>query len=220
MTADPPPPPPPQTSALQDYLVTHTTASSPHPAHLQHLSLQICHNLRHQHQWTALTIHHYAPTTTTAPDQGQAGGKRKRTPLSRPLISGLPPQRLYVHPDEQIALLQAAKAKASASELGLVGVAAAITPAAEREWVLPTHLNEKWSLQRFGQLFDRIETVPPDVGLDSDVEDEVMVGGVRGQEGMGNLWRTKKRVLLATLHDDSTVMYYIVHDGIVKPRQN
>ena len=29
-----------------------------------------------------------------------------------------------------------------------------------------------------------------------------------------------KRLLLATLDDDSTVVYYIVHDGIVKPRQN
>jgi len=27
-------------------------------------------------------------------------------------------------------------------------------------------------------------------------------------------------VLLATLHDDSTVVYYVMHDGIVKPRQN
>jgi len=26
--------------------------------------------------------------------------------------------------------------------------------------------------------------------------------------------------LLATLTDDSTVVYYIMHDGIVKPRQN
>jgi tRNA-splicing endonuclease subunit Sen15 len=35
-----------------------------------------------------------------------------------------------------------------------------------------------------------------------------------------NEWRTTKRLLLATLDDDSTVVYYIVHDGIVKPRQN
>jgi tRNA-splicing endonuclease subunit Sen15 len=35
-----------------------------------------------------------------------------------------------------------------------------------------------------------------------------------------NEWRKTKRILLATLDDDSTVVYYIVHDGIVKPRQN
>lgn len=35
-----------------------------------------------------------------------------------------------------------------------------------------------------------------------------------------NPWRKTKRVLLATLDDDSTVVYYIVHNGIVKPRQN
>ena len=40
---------------------------------------------------------------------------------------------------------------------------------------------------------------------------------------VGKNWRgdeRQKRVLLATLHDDSTVVYYIMHDGIVKPRQN
>lgn len=33
-------------------------------------------------------------------------------------------------------------------------------------------------------------------------------------------WDTTKRVLLATVEEDSTVVYYVVHDGIVKPRQN
>ena len=36
-------------------------------------------------------------------------------------------------------------------------------------------------------------------------------------------WRGRhrqKRILLAVLHEDSTVVYYIMHDGIVKPRQN
>ncbi len=78
----------------------------------------------------------------------------------------------------------------------------------EREWVLPTHLREKWSLRRFAEVFDAIEEEPP--------EDD------RGQmwEEVKGKRRGGKRVLLATLGDDSTVVYYIVHDGIVKPRQN
>ena len=38
----------------------------------------------------------------------------------------------------------------------------------------------------------------------------------------GSKWSGKeiKRVLLAAVDDDSTVVYYIVHDGLVKPRQN
>ena len=30
----------------------------------------------------------------------------------------------------------------------------------EREWVLPSHLREKWSLKRFGEVFDDISMVP------------------------------------------------------------
>ncbi|KAJ9630820.1 hypothetical protein H2203_001345 [Taxawa tesnikishii (nom. ined.)] len=117
------------------------------------------------------------------------------------MISGLPPQRLYIHPDEQIALLQAQKA-AGGTGMGEVKP--------EREWVLPSHLREKWSLARFGEIFDGIGMVPPE---DAQEDDST-------QSAEKDEWRTTKRVLLATLDDDSTVVYYIVHDGIVKPRQN
>jgi len=85
---------------------------------------------------------------------------------------------------------------------------------AEREWVLPTHLGEKWSLHSFAEVFDAIDTMPP-----ADEEEEVDEDVTR----VGQKWRgqnRQKRLLLATLHDDSTVVYYIMHDGIVKPRQN
>ncbi len=51
---------------------------------------------------------------------------------------------------------------------------------------------------------------------DTDVE------GSRDEE-QWRQWRTSKRgkrVLLATIQDDSTIVYYFIHDGIVKPRQN
>lgn len=88
----------------------------------------------------------------------------------------------------------------------------------EREWVLPSQLREKWSLRRFGDVFDGISVVPPSLdesrdGKDGDEEDD------EGEEEE-NRWRKIKRVVLATVDDDSTVVYYIVHDGIVKPRQN
>lgn len=205
----------PAPSALQTYINSNTTAASPHPAHLQHLTLQICHNLRYQHNWTDLTIHHYAPIASTV--SATDSNKRKRTPLPRPLISGLPPQRLYVHPDEQIALLQAAKKSSSTTETeGATDLTKLVKPEPEREWILPSHLKEKWSLRRFGEVFDQIGFVPPESGADDDLESET----VEEEYGQQNPWRTKKRVVLATLDDDSTVMYYIVHDGIVKPRQN
>jgi len=66
-------------------------------------------------------------------------------------------------------------------------------------------------LRKFATVFDALDTVPP---MDKGTEEE---------NSVGEKWRGKnrqKRLLLATLHDDSTVVYYIMHDGIVKPRQN
>jgi len=128
----------------------------------------------------------------------------------RPLISGLPPVRLYVHPDEQITLLQRQK---DAGKTGMPELRC------EREWVLPSHLREKWSLKRFGEVFDGIGMVPA-TGRGRLLFEEDREGTVEAEEEEVNEWRTTKRLLLATLDDDSTVVYYIVHDGIVKPRQN
>lgn len=108
----------------------------------------------------------------------------------------------------------------------------------EREWVLPSHLREQWSLRRFGEIFDHIEAVPSERigtgdksqtlfgelnGDETELVDEL--DGGDGSAGKGenvNKWRVNmpKRLLLSTVDDDSTVVYYIVHDGIVKPRQN
>jgi len=127
------------------------------------------------------------------------------------MISGLPPQRLYIHPDEQIELLQAQKAA------GKTGMPELST---EREWVLPSHLREKWSLRRFGEVFDRVEVVPGASDGEEIFEDDHQ--DEDDEETKVNKWRTSqpKRLLLATLDDDSTVVYYVIHDGIVKPRQN
>ncbi|KAK0640273.1 putative tRNA-splicing endonuclease subunit tsp-1 [Lasiodiplodia hormozganensis] len=163
------PPPAPQTTA-------HTA-----------LALQIQHNLQHQHQWTALTLHTHSPLPPHAA-------------LPRPLLSGLPPRRLYIHPDEQIELLKEDARRKKKGE-------PAEEPAPEREWVLPSHLREKWSLRRLGEVFDAVGEVPP---LADGAEDA----------GRPNKWRTTKRVMLGILEDDSTVVYYLVHDGPVKPRQN
>ncbi|QSZ35210.1 hypothetical protein DSL72_008077 [Monilinia vaccinii-corymbosi] len=184
----------PPTSALQNLLHKQTRSpltlalSTPHhPAYLNHLATTILQNLQLQHDWTSLTLHTHSPITTL--------------PLPRPLISGLPPRRAYIHPDEQVEILQA---EHDAGE--------PIAQFPEREWVLPTHLEEKWSLARFAEVFDAVGTVPEGEGV-----------GERERNAVGAKWQgenRQKRILLATLHDDSTVVYYIMHDGIVKPRQN
>ena len=89
----------------------------------------------------------------------------------------------------------------------------------EREWVLPTHLKEKWSLRKFAEAFDAISEIPPDgdedIGLDGHRR-----GSTKTPIAQANKRRGGKRVLLATVGEDSSIVYYIVHEGIVKPRQN
>lgn len=165
-----------------------SSCGSNHPPYLHQLAATIVYNLQYQHDWVDLSIH------TTSHLTGM--------PLPRPLISGLPPRRVYVHPDEQVEILKAEHESGNS-----------IDQSAEREWVLPTHLSEAWSLAKFAEVFDAVEIVPPTEPELEDID----------ENEVGQKWRGKnrqKRVLLATLHDDSTVVYYIMHDGIVKPRQN
>lgn len=171
----------PPSSALTSLIASHSPPST-HSPHHYNLALQILHNLQHQHSWTSLHIHTQSAVT--------------KVPLPRPLISGLPPKRIYVHPDQQTEEL---KAGVKDEEVDV-----------EREWVLPTHLAEKWSLRRFAEVFDAVGEEPP--GDERGQNDDARRGKGKRRGG--------KRVLLATLGDDSTVVYYIVHDGIVKPRQN
>ncbi|TVY34610.1 putative tRNA-splicing endonuclease subunit, partial [Lachnellula subtilissima] len=97
---------------------------------------QILHDLQHQHDWTFLTIHKRSTLTDN--------------PLPRPIISGLPPRRAYIHPDEQIEILKAEHES---------GVSIKHEP--EREWVLPSQIQETWSLAKFTAVFDALDTVPP-----------------------------------------------------------
>jgi len=168
---------------------SHTSDASLHPTHLRQLASTILYNLQYQQDWSSLSIQTYSPLTNS--------------PLPRPLVAGLPPRRVYVHPDEQVEIL---KAEHQTGEQ--------VNQAPELEWILPTRLGEHWSLANFAAVFDAISAVPPiEYGHhESELESQV-----------GQQWRganRQKRLLLATLHDDSTVVYYIMHDGIVKPRQN
>lgn len=155
------------------------------PAHIESLTLAVLENLENQQDWTSLKVHRDASKP-------------------RPLISGLPPRRIYVHPDEQIEILKAEKAQGQS-----------IPQPPELEWVMPIHLAEKSSLSAFAAVFDSIEAIPPGTATEGAASDDTAV--------QWRQWRGPKRgkrILLATVHDDSTVVYYLMHDGIVKPRQN
>jgi tRNA-splicing endonuclease subunit Sen15, fungi type len=233
----------PVVSGLQAFITANQLPKgSPHKPDIHRLALHITHNLRFQHEWTDIRLHYHL---RIGPEEHS---------LPRPVISGLPPKRLYVHPDEQIDFLQKQRnaGKAGWPELSK-----------EREWVLPSQLREAWTLRRFGEVFDSLSTVPPTMtsgppfadaeqlrwaaqpdgstpsgsiasvsqspisdrsasASASSRKSSVPVRNSAESQQESNPWRLKnpKRMLLATLDDDSTVVYYIVHDGIVKPRQN
>lgn len=184
----------PPFSVLQRLLLQKSSAlDGCHPAHFENLATTIVYNLQYQHDWHSLEVHSHEPTTGRL--------------LPRPMISGVPPNRAYIHPDEQAELLKAEH---------LSGKPIEVLP--EREWVLPTHIKETLSIAQFAEIFDAIETLPVQsqdaaVSLEEADSDDVVGFKWRGRN-------RQKRLLLATLHDDSTVVYYIMHDGIVKPRQN
>lgn len=204
----------PTISALEEF-IQQSKPSSPaskspvhHPDELRTLALQVAHNLKFQHEWSEIRFHY-------RPSERATGAC-----LPRPLLSGLPPRRLYVHPDEQIEVLRQQREQGKAGWPDL---------ASEREWVLPTHLRESWTLRRFAEVFDALAVVPREgegTGVDFPEGGAATVAShstpAAAGSGEVSTWRKTqpKRLLLSTVEDDSTVVYYIVHDGIVKPRQN
>ncbi|KKZ58461.1 hypothetical protein EMCG_00952 [[Emmonsia] crescens] len=214
-------------------LTTLTTPTSQNP--IASLTTQIFHNLQYQHRWTALRIH---DPYTLSPTQRM------------PLISGLPPQTLYTHPDEQAYMLEH-------------GISIDDVPA-EREWVIPTAQGQVWSLRRLAECFDALPLPDSkhgdgDADADAGTDAGTDMNMDMGKDGDGGASKTKsgevtkekkkkakkqseeeifaeyerrkrgkewggKRALMAMVNrgigGDGTVVYYVVLEGSVKPRQN
>ncbi|EED20112.1 conserved hypothetical protein [Talaromyces stipitatus ATCC 10500] len=196
----------PKPSALTTLISTTSKTKSPDPLHA--LTTQVYHNLQHQHLWTSLRIHNPS-------DYSSLPG------FSVPLISGIPPQRMYTHPDEQLCLLD-------------LGLREEDLPS-ERLWVLPSTQGQTWTLGKLATVFDAL---PPRTGADistgtaeeikenvnKDKEAKLAKYFEKKQEAdKQNKWGGK-RLLLAMVDrlvgGDGTVVYYVVQEGHVKPRQN
>lgn len=193
-------PSPLQSLCADNLQILPADATHPSDLSLHALAIQIQHNLQYQHSWSHLCIHTHSPVTNEL--------------LPRPLISGLPSSRLYVHPDEQIELLKKVDQEKTSNANPKDGskTAQQLLNEPEREWILPTRLSEKWTLHRLHDIFCAISIVPP----------ETQAGNVSepSDSAPSSPWRTTKRVVLATATTDSTVSYYFIHEGAVKPRQN
>ena len=179
------------------------SASANHPTNA--LPLEVLHNLRHQHSWAGLQIHPSQSSTIDSSALHSFDHSDDPDPLPRSiplepvrsppvtLLSGIPPRPVYTHPDFQAHLLAH-----SLIETDIL---------LQREWVLPMKIGQKWTLKRFCAVFDALPARAPLQGSGAHTHQDA------------------KRVLLAMVSHqgkggDGTVVYYIMQEGEVKPRQN
>jgi hypothetical protein len=169
------------------------------------LLLEVLHNLRYQHGWTDLRIHPSPASPMDASALSHLNHADALRPLTHsaiaqplhpppvPVLDGVPPRPIYTHPDFQAHLLTHNLTDADIP--------------AQREWVLPMSIGERWTLKRLCGVFDALPSRTPLQG-----------SGLHSHQDT-------KRVLLAMLSHrgkggDGTIVYYIMQEGPVKPRQN
>jgi hypothetical protein len=137
------------------------------------------------------------------------------------LISGIPPHRIYTHPDEQLFMLERGLRE---DDIEL-----------ERMFVVPTAHGQSWTLRKMAAVFDAL----PEDEEESNAQslDDAKESGNNAEKAAKLTeyyeYRRKarvtkewggKRLLLAmvdrSMGGDGTVVYYVVQEGAVKPRQN
>ena len=197
--------------------LTSLIAASASPSPLSANTIQVLHNLQHQHLWTSLKVHDI-PIPSSNPSATDD------TPSTLFLVSGIPPHHVYIHPDEQLYMLQK----------GLRDEDVEL----ERMFVLPTVHGQSWTLRKLVAVFDSLPDTVEEEALGASVDDGEERAGAENGEKAAKLaayyeYRQKarqtgewgnKRLLLAmvdrNMGGDGTVVYYVVHEGAVKPRQN
>ncbi|KAF7592581.1 hypothetical protein BBP40_012741 [Aspergillus hancockii] len=208
----------PEPSALTTLISSNSASSDSVSAS----TIQILHNLQHQHLWTSLQIHDLKLSSSPAEGSVPISPEDKaNTPY---LISGIPPHRVYTHPDEQLYLLERGL-KEEDIEL-------------ERLFVLPSVKGQAWSLRKMAMVFDSLpdeaEIHAAEASLNEGKETDGGAGGEKAAKLVEYYESRKKarltrewggkRLLLAMVDrgmgGDETVVYYVVQEGAVKPRQN
>lgn len=197
--------------------LTSLIAASASPSPLSASTIQVLHNLQHQHLWTSLKVHDIPIPSSNPP-------ATDGTISTLFLVSGIPPHHVYIHPDEQLYMLQK----------GLRDEDVEL----ERMFVLPTVHGQSWTLRKLAAVFDSLPDTVEEEALGASVDDGEERAGAENAEKAAKLatyyeyrqkarqtgeWGTK-RLLLAmvdrNMGGDGTVVYYVVQEGAVKPRQN
>ncbi|GIJ84374.1 hypothetical protein Asppvi_003217 [Aspergillus pseudoviridinutans] len=207
----------PKPSALTTLLTSTSASSDPHSA----TAVQVLHNLQHQHLWTSLQIHDLQAPNFSVASSSTSTSTDQLSSSPSCLISGIPPHRIYTHPDEQLFMLERGLRE---DDIEL-----------ERLFVVPTAHGQSWSLRKMAAVFDAL----PEDEEESHAQslDDATESGNNAEKAAKLTeyyeYRRKarvtkewggKRLLLAmvdrSMGGDGTVVYYVVQEGAVKPRQN
>ncbi|KAJ5929190.1 hypothetical protein N7454_007038 [Penicillium verhagenii] len=198
-------------SALTKLIASASASENP----LSATTIQVLHNLQHQHLWTSLQIHDVTAPSTATDSNLASSNENTNAPT---LISGTPPHRVYTHPDEQLYMLGKGIQEDD------------LRP--ERLFVIPTAQGQSWSLRRMASAFDAMagiqivddgeERQAPEVNAEKQQAlDEYYE---KREEAMATKEWGSQRLLIAMVDKgmggEGTVVYYVVQDGEVKPRQN
>ncbi|KAJ5996874.1 hypothetical protein N7499_006813 [Penicillium canescens] len=205
--------PQPPTKRPEPSALSAQTSSATHQTPSVATSTQVLHNLQHQHLWTSL-LTHTIPTPLPSSTKGQTQTHAVT------LVSGIPPHRVYTHPDEQLWMLENGIREDD------------LRP--ERMFVIPTAHGQSWSLATMAAVFDELPRVAGGLveyghgenGENGDDEMERKLTRYYEKREMARESREwgSQRLLLAMVDrgmgGDGTVAYYVVQEGEVKPRQN
>lgn len=179
------------------------------------LCTQILHNLRFQHLWRDIRIQ---PPRSIAPTQRFS------------LLFGRPPTPVYTHPDEQAFALEHGiqpaepngdkECEQENTHKVKDGASPSHTYCDEYEWVLPTAQDQMLTLRQLAEVFDALPERERGPGQWTAPRSDVITEFDRRRR---EDW-AGKRILLAMVSSgmggDGTVVYYIIMEGAVKPRQN
>ncbi|KAJ5636574.1 uncharacterized protein N7484_009887 [Penicillium longicatenatum] len=200
-----------ESSALTKLIASASASGNP----LSATTIQVLHNLQHQHLWTSLQIHDTDASPVSTDPVPESQNDKSGAPT---LISGIPPNRIYTHPDQQLYMLGK-------------GIREDDLPP-ERLFVIPTAQGQSWSLRRMASAFDAMaeaKIVEDGEGraapeVDAEKAQKLDEYYKKREEAVATKEWGAQRLLLAMVDKgmggDGTVVYYVVQEGEVKPRQN
>lgn len=191
----------------------------------------VSNNIQHQQLWTDVTPFEITLSTDSSFKPATAAAfAQPATPLISPrslpetlnvpstykltLLTAVPPKRLFVE-DRVPADYQEEKDDKE-------GEVKAVRGHLYKEFILPCITEQEWSIREWVEVFQQLDKVwERSMGKDGDDEDWEKVGVVKSDTHAEFVPDYKpRRLIMACVTNDGTVVYYIINRDITPPRRN